>query len=81
MQTTRLYIPPRTYLQTVWRVVDDTGAVTWQAWTSCHDRNAPFNEMLGTSLHLEPEGGVTRVTIRPDDTEHMFAVMPRVGEE
>lgn len=73
---TRLYIPNNTRLQTVWRVVDQHGAVTWQVYTACQDRNAPFHQMLGTALHLQPNGAVTRVTLRTDDTVHEMEIMP-----
>lgn len=80
MHPTRLNIAPNTRLQTVWRVVDAHGRVTWQVWTACADRNAPFTQMLGTHMQLNPDGSVTRVSLRPDDTVHTFDVMPPVGD-
>ena len=78
---TRLYIPPNTRLQTVWRVTDPFGNVGWQVYTACHDRNAAWRDMLGTHMQLNPNGSVTRVTLRPDDTVHEMLVMPKLGDE
>lgn len=78
MSETRLYVAPNTRLQTVWRVVDPLGNVSFQVWTACADRNAPFHKMLGTHMDLRADGSVTRVSLRPDDTVHTFDVMPAV---
>ena len=77
MSSTRLYIPPNTRLQTIWRHVDPFGHVTWQVWTACHDRNAPYHDMLGTHLALQPDGSATRVTLRPNDETHIMEVMDK----
>lgn len=71
---TRLYIPPRTRLETVWRVGDGSGR--WQVWTSVADRSAPFAAMLGTMLQLHPSGKAERITLRPDGTLDIMEVMP-----
>lgn len=81
MTATRLYIAPNTRLQTVWRCVGGDGRVTWQVWTACHDRNAPFNDMLGTFMQLHPTGAVDRVTLSPDGTERIMEVMPQIGDD
>lgn len=78
MSATRLYIPTNTRLQTVWRVVHPDGSISWQAWTACHDRNAPFEQMLGTALVMHANGSADRITIRPDDTTHLMTVMPPI---
>jgi hypothetical protein len=79
MSQSRLYIPTNVRLQTIWRVVHPNGTVSWQAWTACHDRNAPFEQMLGTALVLHANGSADRMTIRPDDTTQIMTVMPPVS--
>lgn len=78
---TRLYIPPRTRLETVFRRVNPDGTVSWHVWTACADRNAPFEQMLGTFMQLDADGMVTRVTLRHDDSVDVMEVMPKIGEE
>ena len=75
---TRLYVPPRTRLETVWRVGAPFNA-SWQVWTATADRNAPFEQMLGTFLYLHADGSAERVTLRPDQTIEQVEVMPCVG--
>lgn len=79
MIPTRLYIPPHTRLETVWRTVDDTGVITWHVYTACADRNAPWNKMRGTALQLNYNGSVERYTEEVDYIKSM-EVMPRVKE-
>ena len=78
MSPTRLYIPPRTHLETVWRVQGPNNQSQWQIWTACLDRNAPFHQMMGTCMQLGADGRVTRVTYRPDDTESIIEVMEKM---
>lgn len=75
MTVSRLYIPPHTRLETVWRVVRDDGTVTWQCWTATPDRNAPFHAMLGTAIVLHPTGAAQRMTLGPDDSVTLMDVM------
>lgn len=72
LQATRLYIPPRARLETVWRIQD-----AWQVWTMCPDRNAPFDQMIGTFLQLNADGSAVRVTLRTDGTIDEHEVMPK----
>lgn len=46
-----------------------------------HDRNAPFEDMLGTALVLHANGSASRMTIRPDDTMQFLDVMPPVTQK
>lgn len=80
MSPTRLAIPGNTRLMTVWRVLQPDGSVMWQAVTACHDKNAPYRDLLGTSLRMYADGHAERHTIRPDDTEMVLQVMPKIGE-
>lgn len=77
---TRLYIPPRTPLSSVWRVVDDNGEVRWEVWTHCNDRNARYENFLGTSITLYNDGAAVRCTERGDTMIDMLDIMPKIGE-
>ncbi len=60
----------------MWRVVSDTGHVSWQIYTACPDRGAPFERMLGTFMLIQEDGSVDLVTSRPDGTVEYMEVMP-----
>ena len=75
MSATRLYIPPRTKLETVWRTKSG-----WLCYTAIVDRGAPFTDCIGTALLLNHDGSACRVTLNPDGTERMMQVMPEYGE-
>lgn len=60
-------------LQTVW--YDPTNN-TWQAWTACHNRNAPFADMMGTCLVMHSGGKAERMTVNPDGTVRVMEVIP-----
>lgn len=76
MSPTRLYVPPRTRLETVWRTWNSDGHAVYQVWTDTQDRSAPFAAMLGTMLQLSPDGSAERITLRPDGTIDIMTVMP-----
>ena len=76
MLATRLYIPPRTHLETIWRTVDDDGVVHWHVYTACRDRNAPWREMEGTAIQLDNNGTATRYT--ENEYLSMMEIMPPV---
>ena len=80
MKATRLYIPPRTRLETIWRTFDDVGQIHWHVYTACRDRNAPWEQMEGTALQLDCDGVVTRYTEGADVMLNMIEVMPNVME-
>lgn len=76
---TRLYIPPRTKLETIWRRVTPTGEVQWEVYTTCADRNAPYEQMLGTAIILCDDGLAMRHTEHgPGTVPQMFDIMPAV---
>lgn len=77
VQTVRLQIPPRTQLQAVF-YMPSTGQ--WYVYTACKDRNAAFEDMLGTALVLQSDGSASRWTARPDDMDDLFDIMPPHAE-
>lgn len=53
----RIWYPPRTRLETVWRVhVDEAGVMGWHLFHSCPDRNASYLQMLGPGTLLRDDG-------------------------